>query len=448
MDFRNRMKRAFTFLTLLALAGSLTRTLAEPADTNVVVITPDYLSQLADEARTNHPALRAADARTAAAAANVNSIRTWEDPMVELGGMAARRDMRADEGDLIYGIEQKLPLFGRPRAARNVAGAELATETADAEYQFQILRRDLAKTAFKAALANQVVVIGEQDLAWLEVMNQTVESKFRAGQATLAQTLQLQNERARRATQLQTERELFKHAQVSLNRFLNRDQLAPWPTFELPPLAGPVVFNSRLIEFALKYEPKTLMMRQRIKQAEAMVDFSRRSRLPEVSVGVEARNYTGDGSFRQGMAVFSMSLPWSNAGKYRSDIQREEARLKATEFELADYQSEVREEVHQLTVRIDAARREALLYRDEIIPRSQSALDSAVAGWESNQGMLRDLLEARRMLLEARLMHVRAVTEQYEMLSELILCCGLGDFNALQMIGAEPDAPLTAPPAP
>jgi hypothetical protein len=37
------------------------------------------------------------------------------------------------------------------------------------------------------------------------------------------------------------------------------------------------------------------------------------------------------------------------------------------------------------------------------------------------------------------LMHARAVAEQYQMLSELVLCCGLGDLEALQMLSEEPD---------
>ncbi len=192
----------------------------------------------------------------------------------------------------------------------------------------------------------------------------------------------------------------------------------------------------------MKYEPKIEMMRRQIKQAEAAVASTRRQRLPDISAGLEARNYTGDGSFRQGILLFSMNVPWVNTSKYRSEIQRDEAKLKAAELDLADYQLSVREEVHQLTVKIDAARREALLYRDQIIPRSQSALDSAHSGWTSNRGTFRDVLDARRMLLEGRLMYARAVAEQYQMLSELVLCCGLGDMEALQMIGAQPE---TAP---
>ena len=122
-----------------------------------------------------------------------------------------------------------------------------------------------------------------------------------------------------------------------------------------------------------------------------------------------------------------------------SQVQRDEAKLKAAELDLVDYELSVREEVHQLTVKIDAARREAVLYRDQIIPRSQSALDSARSGWEANRSTFRDVLDARRMLLEGRLMQARAVAEQYQMLSELVLCCGLGDMEALQMIGAQPE---------
>jgi len=438
---------------LLASAGAMAQTptgsLPTPAPaTNVIRLTPAYINELAEEMRGKSPALQAAWARTNAAAANVGTVRTWDDPMAHLGGMAARDDMRESEGDLMYGVEQKLPLFGKPDLARRVARAELSTETANAEYQFQVLRRELAKAMFRTALVDEVVVIAQQDLAWLETTTQTMEGKFRASEATLVEVLQLQNERAKQATQLETERDRLSHERVSLNRMLNRGLLSPWPTLELPALAGSVFYNQKLVEFAIKYEPKIDMLRRQIKQAEATVASTRRQRLPDISAGLEARNYTGDGSFRQGILLFSMNVPWVNAGKYRSEVRRDEAKLKAAELDLVDYELSVREEVHQLTVKIDAARREAVLYRDQIIPRSQSALDSARSGWEANRSTFRDVLDARRMLLEGRLMHARAVAEQYQMLSELVLCCGLGDMEALQMIGAQPEVPTEEKPNP
>ena len=175
-------------------------------------------------------------------------------------------------------------------------------------------------------------------------------------------------------------------------------------------------------------------MREEARAARAMADLTHRERLPEVSAGLVARNYSGNGEFRQGELVVRLSLPWFNKGKYRSATQRDEARAKAAELDAVDYAAELREEVHGLTVKIEAARREALVYRDEIIPRSETAIASARAAWEAGRGMFRDVLDARRMLIEARLMQARAVTEQYEMLSDLVLCCGLGDLEALKML--------------
>jgi outer membrane protein TolC len=410
-------------------------------ETNVVQLTPDYLSQLAEEMRTNSPALQAAYARTDAATAGLGAVRTWEDPVARFGGMAARQDLRASDGDLIYGLEQKLPLFGKPRLLRGVAEAELQTEIANADYHFQIQRRELAVDAFQAALASEITVIGEQNIAWLDAIAQAMQNRYGSGQATLIEVLNVDNERSRRSAQLQTDRNQLGHAQVALNRLLNRPLSVTWPILELPPLAGPLVFNQRLVELALKNEPRVKVMRQQILQAEATVDLTRRERLPDVSVGLEARNYSGDGSFREGNLMLSFNLPWGNAGKYRNAIKRDQATVKATQFDLADYELSVREEVHLLTVKIDAARRDALLYRDEIISRTQTALDSAQAGWETGHNAFRDVLDARRMLLDARLNYVRAISDQYQMLSELVLCCGLGDLGALQMLGTIPENP-------
>jgi outer membrane protein TolC len=392
------------------------------------------VNQLAEQMRTNHPAIRAAWARTNAAAASLAGVRTWEDPVVELGGLAAETAMRADEGDIIYGVEQKLPLFGKPKAEREMARAELATQMAGVDFQSQVLRSELAKAVFRAALADAVVELGTEDLRWLEMMAQTMDSRYRSGQSTLVETLQVQNERARRATRLENDRAQRSHSRVVLNRFLNRDQNTPWPRFQLPDLAAPVAFNQKLVEYALRYEPRSEVKRREILQAEAAIRLAKRKSRPDVSAGVEARNYSGDGDFRQAMLVLSMSLPWANNSKYRQDIKREEARKQAVEYGFADYEQDLRQELHQLTVKISSARREALLYANEIIPRSESALASARAGWEAGNGLFRDLMEARRMLVEARLLHATAIAEQYEMLSELVLCCGLGDLEALQML--------------
>ena len=434
------MKISAILIFAIATAANLGAQTNSPANgTNAVLITPDFLTALAEEARTNNAALRASKARIDAAKANEQSIRTWDDPMGRFGFMPAERSMRADDGDLLFGVEQKLPLFGKPQAMRRMAEAETKVENASAEMQFQQLRRDMALEIFQTALANRAVEIGGQDLAWLDVMEKTAKQRYEVGNASQIDVLRLQNERAKRANELKTDEAMLAEKHATLNRMLNRPLLAPWPALALPELAKPVTYNDRLLELAMKFEPKLKMLQQEISRAEAAANSTRRQRKPDVAVGAEIRHFSETGDYRQGMLTLSMSLPWGNRKKYDADIRREEQKQKAAELEAADYGIGLRAEIHHLTTRIDSARRQALLFHDEISPRSQTALKSATGNWETGVGTLTDLLDTRRMLLEAQLNHARAIAEQYQALSDLVLCCGIGDLGSLQMIGALPE---------
>src|SRR5216117_136332 len=106
---------------LIASASLLNGWAAEDAKpvtaTNVVVITTAFINRLVAEARTNNPSLKAADSRVRSAALNAETVRTWEDPMAMFGGSVySDKGFKPDEdGNLAYGVEQKLPLWGRPK---------------------------------------------------------------------------------------------------------------------------------------------------------------------------------------------------------------------------------------------------------------------------------------------------------------------------------------------
>jgi outer membrane protein TolC len=437
--------KLFAILTLTAtLPAGAAETPNHPPPTNALTVTPALINQLADEMRTNHPALRAARFHWDAARENANAVRTWEDPKVRGGVMFADVGMRADEGDIVYGVEQTLPLWGKPQLERRMAEAEAAKEESSADYQFQTLRRNLAKVLFSTALAEHTVEVGVEDLSWLDSMEATLEQRYRVGEVGQVWLLRVQNDRAKRIEQLRTDRAKLDNERVTVNRLLNRNLLEPWPSLRLPEPAGSIVFSAQLLSLAMQGEPRLKMVQKEITMAGAAVAVTKKKLWPDVMVAVENRNFSGTGDWRQTELMVGLNLPLWNRGKYRSEVAREKARLAAVEAERHDYELELRQEIHTLTVRIDAARREALLYRNEIVPRSEQAVASAQAAWTTGRGMFLDLLEARRMLLEARFMYARAVAEQYQMLSELALCCGLGDLGALERLGALPaETPAT-----
>jgi outer membrane protein TolC len=408
--------------------------------TNMVVITSDYVSRLINEARTNNPSLRAADSKVRSATLNAESIRTWEDPNGLFGGSvySSKGFKPSEEGDLAYGVEQKLPLWNRPQLARRVAQTEVSMREAEANYRARQLRVDITKALLRAALAERVVEIGEQDLSWMQTTATTADNKYRAGQTALADTLQIQNELARRSDNLRTDRLRLAHEHFSLNRLLNRDPVSTWPRLLLPPIAPAIPLSDKLLSLALQNEPRLKVLEQEIKQASANADLTRKNRLPDLSFGVEGRQYSGDGEFRSGMFTVRFSIPWLNGGKYRKEYERDKELQRSAEQEREDQVLMVREELHHLSVDVEASRREAILNSEEITIRSQQALTSRVSDWEAGRGAFRDVLDARRMLLESELMAARATAEEHQVLAEMLLWTGLDTLEDLLPLANEP----------
>jgi outer membrane protein TolC len=399
-----------------------------------IVLTPELINEYAEEARTNNAGLWAIRSRVTAAEENARSVPLWPDPEVMIGGMAAERMMREEDGDVMYGVEQMLPVFGKEKAAQAAARAEIPVGEAEVEYQFQTVRKNLAQALFKAALADELLEVAQQDFVWLETLSTAVEQRYGVGDASQVDVLRVQNERSKRAEAIRNAENEREAAYALVNRLLNRNVVAAWPRMDLPEVAPAIPLSAKLLDFATKFEPKLRLMREQRGQAQAVVELARKEARPDLAAGVEARHYSRTGEGRSAAVVLKMTLPWLNRGKYQAAVRRDEARVKQVDYEIEDYTYELRTELHHLISKIDNARREAVLYRDEIIARSELALRSAESAWGASRDAFRDVLDARRMLLEARTMYFKAVAEQYIDLSELILCCGIGDLEALEML--------------
>jgi cobalt-zinc-cadmium efflux system outer membrane protein len=422
------------FQLLILLGCNCLAALAQEQTTNRTVLTPEFINELSEEARTNNSALWASRSRVTAARENSASIPHWRDPEVMIGGMAAERSMREEDGDLIYGVEQMLPVFGKEKAMRNAAKADIPLQEAELEFQFQMLRKQLAVALFEAALRDELLILSRQDLIWLETLLKGVEERYKLGEASLVDVIKVQNERSRRQEQVTTDQNTREDAYVSVNRLLNRNVHAGWSPLALPETANAIPMSSKVIDFALKFEPKLKAMRKELLRAEAVAEISRKEKRPDLAMALEGRQFSGTGEGRSASVLLKMKIPWLNGNKYRAAIRRDEARVQEVKSGIEDYTYQTQAELHHLISMIDNARREALIYRDEIIPRSERALASAQVAWQSSRDSFRDVMDARRMLIEAHTMYFKAIAEQYKTISELVLCCGVGDLEALQML--------------
>jgi outer membrane protein TolC len=425
------MKPFHSILPLLILLSPAGLCAQAPGD-GPIDITPALVDDLLSEANGRNPAVLAAGARADAATAAVDSVRTWEDPVFTLGvwGSTPRGVPASQQGNVLYGIEEKLPLFGHPGLARHVAEARATRDRLSVGNVTEELRREITLALLDIALTDRAIDLAGHHLGWTETTLASVDARYRTGISTQVEWLAMQTERAETAEQVTTLKAMRASQEEQADRLLGRTQYARWPAINLPGIAGFVVYDERIVAAALAFAPRLKVLRQEAVGNEAAAHLTWHMRMPEVGLGLEARQYTGDAGFREGMMTVNLSLPWVNGAGYDSDLRRDKALVRAAERDADAYANQVREDVHHFCADLDTARRRARLYRDELIPLAEQALASAQAAWESSQGRLQDILDTHRALVADRLALAQAIADQRREMAALTLLTGVADLPA------------------
>lgn len=387
-----------------------------------VASTP-FINRLVSEAVAKHPKIDAADARAKAASDAIRAVRLWDDPELGLGARAARQSMRKDDGDIRVAIDQKLPRRGLYEAEKRRATAEQQMQQAERRMTANELGLAVAQTVIELALADDTLSLQEEEVHWLETIVKTAQERARNPDATAAEPLRLESELA-----LQTQKwEAAKRQRAQLARTLNlmllRDVEAAWPVLALPDNDAEIITAASLRAQMEKSNPRLAALRHQIEAAQAETDAAKQKRKPVFSVGVETNTYSG-GDFRDAMFMVKMSLPWFNRSAYQADIARAETLHRAAESDLA---AESREFYTKLTALITEAENNSRLasaYQNEVLPKTLKAAEATQNTWVSSKATLLEVLESRRVLLNARQEQKRATAARQAALQSIAAIVG------------------------
>ncbi len=358
--------------------------------TNALVVTPALVKEYLTEARSHNPFLLAAQERVrilrdqAGAKVSTNSQQArLPSAMIAArmcGGLSGMCMSHPDSGSEM--VEESLQNFEPwQRAMATPAQAQLALEC-----QTRTLQRNLVKQLLKIALLEKEMEILERDVACLKMITGANKAYYGLGQLSQGQWLEAQNALALRNEKLTSARNNRQVEYVALNRLLGRELDSPGPELDLPEPAPPLPSTERFAESAVRSSPLLQAVDQEI------------------------------------------AHPESKSAVSTSKIAR---------LERAGCEALARETVLRLTVQIDAARREALLYRHEILPRAHQAVGGAQAACQVNQAGFCTLLQARRDMLEYELRYAQSIARQHELLADLCMVCTLDYGEMLAMPNAK-----------
>lgn len=367
-----------------------------------------FLDTLRAEVRTNHPSVAAAQARVLAAESGVRAVRLWEDPMAGLGFMAADREMRMDDGDIMFGVEQMLPRRKLYEARKARAGAERAIFEAETRTAALTLETLVAQSAIELALVDEMLAIQTNQLAWLESMAANAREKLKDPMANASEPLRIESEVAQERQKIDTTQRQRIRLARQLNILLGRDTDEAWPNLRLPESA--TLTPALTDELARLYQvnPMLQALLNTAEAAKSEIEVARRERSPSFSVGVESSVYSG-GDFRQATVGAKMTLPWFNNSVYRANTDRAIQQQAAAEKEAEALARRLRGEAVAAHTEAETSARQAKTISEEVIPRAGKAVESTQNAWISSKASILEVLDARRSLLNARLEERRSV---------------------------------------
>ena len=391
---------------LLACTAVLNATFASAQEARV--LDASYLDALRVEVRTNHPTVAAAQARVRAAESGVRAVRLWEDPMAGVGFMAADREMRMDDGDVMFGVEQILPRRKLYEAKKARATAERSVFEAETRSAALTLEMFVAQTALELALADEMLGIQTNQLGWLESMAANAREKLKDPMGNVSEPLRIESEVAQERQSIDSTQRQRVRLMQQLNILLGRAPESAWPTLRLPESASLTPALVDEMSQLFQVNPMLQAMLGTANVAKSEIEVAKRERSPMFSVGVESSVYSG-GDFRQATVGARMTLPWFNDSVYRANTERARQQQVAAEREVDALLRKLRSEVITAHTEAETAARQANTVSTEVIPRAQKAAESTQNAWISSKASLLEVLESQRALLKARLEERRFV---------------------------------------
>lgn len=331
----------------------------------------------------------------------------------DIGGSGGFHGARQSQSTLQLG--QLIELGGK-RAARTRA-ASLTRDLAGWDYEtkrLEVLTRvsqdfiDLVSAQQQRALAEEAVHLAGQVAG-------TVSARVEAGKVSPVEETRanvalsvgrIGLERARRALELSRRRlaatwggttPLFERAEGELG-----------PVSALPPLEQ--------LAQRLAQNPELARWAAELSQRQAAIEVERSKAIPDITVngGYRWLNETSDQAF---VVTLSLPLPLFNRNQ-GAILEARHRRAKAEEGRRA---AEVRvtTALAEAYRRLSTAHAEVTALQTHVLPGAQSSFEAAREGYRLGKFGYLDVLDAQRTLFDARVQHLRALTDYHQAVAEV-----------------------------
>jgi outer membrane protein, heavy metal efflux system len=370
-------------------------------------------------ARQMNPDLAAARLQADAASARAAAAGALDDPLFKTEFQDIDRSkgslLPGRIGSVFYRIEQDFPLWGKRELRREVGAAEAL----NARERGRAVAAELAarvKTAFAQRYEAIEALRINTDLDGL-LRLLSAAAQIRAAQSLGNQT-EILNAEAER-TRIQVERNGLERdqavARARLNGLLDRRADAPLaaPRALRPLAVQPLV---ALLERMEANNPEIAAERATRLAAAGERRLADKAWYPDVTLGASVADRSGTVSGYEAMVGVRIPLQWG----VKEAMQRDAgARYNAAEARVRGIAAKARTDLATAWETMQAAARTEQLLDRRLLPQTEAAWRSSLAGYQAGRGEFALLLEAERRLQQTRIDLLRARVEADVMAAEI-----------------------------
>ncbi len=415
----------FTLGAFAASAGSLEEpvvdvTAGSAAGSLVSTLDPP-LAQLVTEVLGRNPDLARLRAATVAAELRAPQVRALPDPIVSLSAFLLTPETRVGPQEASAAISQRFPWFGKLALREREALYRATASRAEVEAKSLELVTEARRLVYELAfLAAQQGVV-ENDRATLAHFEEIARARYASGVGLEQAPIKLQAEISKDDNRLLEIRQRRATLEASLEALRGagggREAAAPLLQMELaapslPPM--PTLLLVRLGDVARQNRPEIARANALIAAAETASEIARAEFRPDVTLGLgytavggrddaagRAMPPTGNGRDILALTV-GVNLPiWRR--KLQAGVDEAAARSTLAAEELRAVETRIDQSLAELAARLPLTLDQVRLFENLLLPQAETALDSALSAYSSGALGAIDLLDAERILLEARI---------------------------------------------
>ncbi len=329
-------------------------------------------------------------------------------------------------------LTQKLPFPGKLSLGREAAEKEVeALKLRIREFSLG-LSKDVEETWWDLFYIKKALWIIARNKKNIQQMVDVARAKYEFGRGLQQDVLLAQVELTTLFNEEAEFRGRYEAKKARLFRLLGKKEASCSALVfdESPPELSPPPERKGLLELALRSRPLLGVRKKEIEASRKRLALSKKGYMPDFTLGA-AYGFRQDGPNgvkRPDFASFtlSMNIPlW--AGSKQSRLVAQRSREVAEKMQLLrSAADEVRRQVESSLALYEASYKQAMLYKNSVIPQAQHTLASMMSGYEVNSVDFLNVIRARLALIRYEKSYLKSVSEAMKARARIAAATGIG----------------------